>query len=393
MVRRIPSAAAVLCLLLVLALPSHAAQTTVFAQFLLNGRDADFAEQSLSVQLYTQEPAGTYSPQESFSFTSHVNRITTDGIVYILPEAEKVWVTADYLTDLNGDGIYEMLSGEDAALQDFLLPNKSLSPTSAQPVYLTQGKTCSLAAKTLSRRGESVWAARGSQISNCTADALSGPESMLYMLQIHWVDPSNEETQSLCYYLKILEELPNLSAASFRDVKPGSWYYASVDYVASNGLMSGTDSTTFSPASILSRAMLAQILYAISGSPSAPDSSFSDAASGDWFYNAVSWASDNGLMNGVGGGRFSPNQNLTRQQLALILFQYANMERASTEERANLEGYSDQASVAAWGREALEWAVAEGLISSRGNNMLAPNESVTRAECACVLRAFLETVI
>ena len=98
-------------------------------------------------------------------------------------------------------------------------------------------------------------------------------------------------------------------------------------------------------------------------------------------------------MNGVGGGRFSPNQNLTRQQLALILFQYANMERASTEERANLEGYSDQASVAAWGREALEWAVAEGLISSRGNNMLAPNESVTRAECACVLRAFLETVI
>lgn len=398
MLRKLPSAVTALCLLLALALPAHAAQDTDFALFLLDGEQVDYIQQDMSVRFYTKGSSGRYASQDAFSFSSRVNRLTADSTIYILPQAKNVWVTVDYLSDLNGNGEYELLSQDSATLSDGLLPTGELSPLSAQPSFLTQGETYALTAAALAQRGEELWTARssagGTQAMDCTADKLTGPETMVYMILIRWVDPADNEEKSQCYYLRIYEQLPALSAAAFQDVAPRSWYYASVDYAAANGLMSGTSAVTFSPDLILSRGMLAQILYSISESPETKEAPvYFDVSSKDWFYHAVSWASEEGIMTGIGGNLFAPNNDLTRQQLALILFQYAKLSEQDTSARANLTTYPDHADAAHWSREALEWAVASGLLASREHGMLAPNATVTRAECACVLRALLEYVM
>lgn len=180
---------------------------------------------------------------------------------------------------------------------------------------------------------------------------------------------------------------------SFLDVNTGAWYYDAVKYAVENGLMSGTGTYTFEPNTTLSRGMIAQMLYALEGKPSVSSASnFTDVSSSDWYDKAASWAQSKGIITGYEDGRFGPNDPLTREQLALILYNYAKSEGHSTSTKADLSKFADDTSTSPWAQQAMSWAVGEGLLSGRGVNMLYPTGTATRAEVAQIMMNFCENV-
>lgn len=178
---------------------------------------------------------------------------------------------------------------------------------------------------------------------------------------------------------------------AFLDIAPEAWYYDGVKYAVENGLMSGTGADTFGPNTTLSRGMIAQMLYALEGKPIVSAANrFPDVSDQDWYAKAASWAQSKGIMTGYGDGRFGPNDSLTREQLALILYNYAQSKGYDTSAKADLSQYVDGSSTSAWAQTAMAWAVGEGLLSGRGANMLAPSGTATRAEVAQIMMNFCE---
>lgn len=174
----------------------------------------------------------------------------------------------------------------------------------------------------------------------------------------------------------------------FADVAKGSWYYEGVRYAYENGLMSGTGEGTFSPDLPTSRGMLVTILYRLAGSPAAGSASFTDVAKGQWYADGVAWASANGVVSGYADGSFRPNDTITREQMAAILYQYARIQGKLDDSRADLSIFSDLDSLSAYAKEPMSWAVAQGLFSGVSADTLAPGGSTTRAQAAVILTAF-----
>lgn len=174
----------------------------------------------------------------------------------------------------------------------------------------------------------------------------------------------------------------------FADVAKGSWYYEGVRYAYENGLMSGTGEGTFSPDLPTSRGMLVTILYRLAGSPAAGSASFTDVAKGQWYADGVAWASANGVVSGYPDGSFRPNDTITREQMAAILYQYARIQGKLDDSRADLSIFSDLDSLSAYAKEPMSWAVAQGLFSGVSADTLAPGGSTTRAQAAVILTAF-----
>lgn len=177
----------------------------------------------------------------------------------------------------------------------------------------------------------------------------------------------------------------------FADVAKGSWYYEGVRYAYENGLMSGTGEGTFSPDLPTSRGMLVTILYRLAGSPAAGSASFTDVAKGQWYADGVAWASANGVVSGYPDGSFRPNDTITREQMAAILYQYARIQGKLDDSRADLSIFSDLDSLSAYAKEPMSWAVAQGLFSGVSADTLAPGGSTTRAQAAVILTAFSKT--
>ena len=172
----------------------------------------------------------------------------------------------------------------------------------------------------------------------------------------------------------------------FDDVAKSAWYYKAVEYVAENGIMSGVSAREFAPNAGFSRAMLAQTLYAMSGKPAVKaESIFADVAANAWYADAVNWAAEKGYVSGVGDGKFAPDASITREQMALILYRYAGSPDASG---MVLREFADGDSVSAYAVDAIRWAVHEGLISGMENNTLAPQGTATRAQVAQILMNF-----
>lgn len=174
----------------------------------------------------------------------------------------------------------------------------------------------------------------------------------------------------------------------FADVAKGSWYYEGVRYAYENGLMSGTGEGTFSPDLPTSRGMLVTILYRLAGSPAAGSASFTDVVKGQWYADGVAWASANGVVSGYPDGSFRPNDTITREQMAAILYQYARIQGELDDSRADLSIFSDLDSLSAYAKEPMSWAVAQGLFSGVSADTLAPGGSTTRAQAAVILTAF-----
>ncbi len=182
----------------------------------------------------------------------------------------------------------------------------------------------------------------------------------------------------------------------FADIKAGEWYTKYVQYVYGNGLMTGSSDTTFAPSASLSRAMLVTVLYRMAGSPSSTaKSSFKDVKdSSKWYYNAVAWASENGIINGYGDESFGIDDNITREQMAAIFYRYAKYKGydVSAGDDINILSYDDSLQISEWAYPALQWAIGEGIITGTSSDRLSPAGTATRCEAAAVITRFKENI-
>ena len=178
----------------------------------------------------------------------------------------------------------------------------------------------------------------------------------------------------------------------FTDVHETDWFYDDVVFAYENGLFSGTTATTFSPYASMTRAMLVTVLYRLEGEPAVTGrSGFSDVTIGSYYEAAVTWAADNGIVNGTSAVTFSPSENVTREQMAAILCRYAQYKRYDTTESAALSAFSDAAAVSTYAKAPLSWAVAEKLVNGTDGKLL-PRASATRAQVAAILHRFVENI-
>lgn len=176
----------------------------------------------------------------------------------------------------------------------------------------------------------------------------------------------------------------------FTDVNDDDWFSDVVRYVYEQGLMTGTSDREFSPNLTTTRGMIVSILNRLEGGPTAEAAGFTDVADGDWYADAVNWAASEGIVAGYEDNTFRPNDPITREQLAVMLMNYAAWKGEDVSVRAELSSYNDAASVSSWAAETVQWAVAEGLISGMPGNLLEPQRSATRAQVAAILERFLE---
>lgn len=176
-----------------------------------------------------------------------------------------------------------------------------------------------------------------------------------------------------------------VSALPFTDVAAGAWYYDAVAYVYEKGMMTGTnDGTTFSPSMNLTRGMMAQVMFNIEKGTAPATGSFTDVAADAWYADGVNWAAASGIMSGYGDGNFGPEDSITREQMAVLLYNYAKFKGEDVTATSELSSFSNGSQVSNWAEYAMQWAVAEGLLQG-SNNALNPLGTASRAEVAQVL--------
>ncbi len=178
----------------------------------------------------------------------------------------------------------------------------------------------------------------------------------------------------------------------FKDVKKDDWFYKAVDYVYKKELMNGTGNDEFSPNISTTRGMIVTILYRLEGSPEVANSTFTDVASTEYYAKAVAWGEANGIVKGYGEGIFGPNDIITREQLAAIMYRYSNYKKydVSAGEDTNILSYNDISELSEYAVSSMQWACGESLVSGIGNNLLAPRGNATRAQVAMILMRYCE---
>ncbi len=175
----------------------------------------------------------------------------------------------------------------------------------------------------------------------------------------------------------------------FKDVPATAWYFAAVEYAAEHQLMSGVGSGLFAPDNTMTRAMMVQVLYNMAGRPAvSAGASFQDVAKDAWYADAVAWASSKGIVTGYSAATFGPEDQVTREQMAVMLWKYAKSKGVPVSAEADLSGFADAGSISAWALEAVRWANGEGLLNGVGNKSLAPGGSATRAQLATILMRY-----
>ena len=181
----------------------------------------------------------------------------------------------------------------------------------------------------------------------------------------------------------------------FTDVTEGDdWFYDAVAYVYENGIMAGTSDTTFEPYMELDRAMAAQLFYNLEGKPAVTgDSTFSDVTSGHWAVDAITWAAQNDIVAGIGGGLYDPDTDVTREQFAQMLYNYAQYKGYDLTANGDLTQFPDDSSISFWAETALGWANGNGLINGHENGTIDPQGSAIRAQAASILAHFDQSFI
>ena len=187
---------------------------------------------------------------------------------------------------------------------------------------------------------------------------------------------------------------PPAANERFADVHHGDWFYEAVEYCASRGFMAGTDNGIFSPNVALSRAMVAQILYAMENKPGgAPGGKFSDVKDSDWFAAAVNWCAQAGVVAGMDDGTFAPDANVTREQLATMLCSYTRFKGKDATATGNIDQFSDVGRVSSWAADNVKWAVGHGIMAGKDGNVIDPTGNATRAEMAQMIYRLTTNVL
>ncbi len=185
------------------------------------------------------------------------------------------------------------------------------------------------------------------------------------------------------------EPEPEEPAMPFTDVNEGDWFYDVVLYAYDNGLMTGVSATEFAPNQTTTRGMIVSMLARLEGVTNAEDAGFADVAANDWYATAVNWAASVGVVNGYEDNTFRPNAAITREQMAAILYNYADYKGYDVSARADLSDYADAASISSWAEDVLAWANAEGLINGMTATTIDPQGATTRAQTAAMFERFL----
>ena len=197
--------------------------------------------------------------------------------------------------------------------------------------------------------------------------------------------PTEEET----------EHVAKVMTARFTDVNKADWYYDSVSYVAGRGIMTGMRADYFGAAEKLSRGQFATVLYRMAGKPEVDyEDVFPDVKESDWFGVPVSWAAENGVVTGYANGKFGPADDITREQIAVMLYRYAEYAGYDVSEKDDLSKYPDKKNVSSWAKDAMEWAVGADIIQGQdGGKALDPQGKASRAECATMVMRFMQKYV
>ena len=208
-----------------------------------------------------------------------------------------------------------------------------------------------------------------------------------------FVQPSGKVTITVTFrQLASVSDCPrdeSCPMAPFTDADRNAWYHDGVHYCVEHGLMMGTSQTTFAPDIVTTRGMIVTILWRLEGSPIVGASlNYDDVKAEDWYGEAVRWADSVGVVTGYGNGKFGPNDTITREQMAAMLWRYAGSPRVD----GSLSSFTDGAQTSSWAQPAMIWAVEQGLITGVGNDRLEPRGQATRAQAATILMRFAQNM-
>lgn len=382
--RRWISAALTLVLAVSLAIPSAFAAFPAepFADFRIDAVQIDVADSTIGIGIYRPDESGTVQQMEGSSFDCKINRVTGDASFYIQPKAEGVYVTIDYLTNANGDDFYELTEG-DALAQDSLNAQGNLVQGGGEA--LTLGQTYILSAETLAKRFDEAERSMAQRLG-AEASVQSWP---LCRVTLSRVDPADGQNYEQLYFLELFE-----GALLPGDVLRGAWWYDAVTYCLGRGWLTGrAGDGMFAPEEPLTRAQLAQVLWTMAGCPESGEADFLDVLPEAWFYQAVSWCRQEGLIAGYADGSFLPDAPLTREQLASFLHRYAKlagMDRSNPYHSSGLSHYGDYGELSPWAADSMDWAMEHKLFLI-ADGLLRPGQSVTRAELAGALYALKDS--
>ncbi len=351
-----------------------------FADFRIDAARMEAPDRALEIELYQQDKDGAFLHTDTRSEDCKINQVTGDATLYIQPNVEGVWVTVDYLTNLNGDDSYELLEGGNEPVWDSLTATGELVRGGNEA--LDVGQTYILSAEALSARFDKMEKSHG-RLLGMENPVTSWP---LCRVALSRTDPADGQTYEQLYYLEIFgsELVP-------WDVLRSAPYCEAVEYGLTRGWFTGMDDGSFGPDQPLNRAQLALVLWRVGGCQSAEQASFTDAKSGDWYYSAVCWCQQEGLIAGYADGSFLPDGPLTREQLASILQRYAKTDVPAAYVTGDLSQYDDCGEISSWAYDSMRWAVANRILVPSGGNSLRPGSSVTRAELAEALYALRGT--
>ncbi|HQC35921.1 MAG TPA: S-layer homology domain-containing protein, partial [Bacillota bacterium] len=201
-------------------------------------------------------------------------------------------------------------------------------------------------------------------------------------------------TKNITVYAKWSEKAEEMAEPPFGDVGTGDWFYEYVKYVYNKGLMNGTGEDSFSPYLTTTRGMIVTILYNMAGTPEVTgECPFGDVEAGKYYEKPVIWAAEKGIVSGYGSGNFGPEDAISREQMAVILMNYARLMGYDVSKAADLDKFSDADEISSYAKSAMAWANAEGLINGKGNGILDPAGDALRCEVAAILYNFCENVI
>ena len=244
----------------------------------------------------------------------------------------------------------------------------AVEPTCTEPGK-TEGKHCSVCNEVLVAQTEVP--AKGHKYENgvCTVCGAKDPDYV--EPEQPWVNP-------------------------FKDVKEADWFFDGVKFANQNGLFNGTAPDLFSPDDAMTRAMLVTVLWRLDGKTAATKASaFVDVPANEYYTDAVAWAAENGVVNGIGESRFAPEGEVTREQIAAILSRYAESKNVDTSKRAGLASFPDAGKVSTYAKDAMAWAVENGLVNGIKNGSettLAPQGTATRAQVAAILARYVQSI-
>ena len=197
-------------------------------------------------------------------------------------------------------------------------------------------------------------------------------------------EPKEEQKEETAKY--------TFTETTFSDVKKDDWHYESVKYVYENNLMQGTGNG-FEPESKMTRAMLVTVLYRMANPEGAENiHNFKDVPEGQWYSDAVAWAAENNIVSGVSENKFAPDEDITREQMALIIYRFAKMRGIDTTDASNLESFTDAKDVSDWSLDAIKWANSVTLVNGTSETTLSPKDTATRAQASTILMRFCEMI-